>query len=148
MESFKSRMILTEEQIMQGYTIEYVDFCSLYPYVQWYFQFTKNAHPTVIVEKHQLNGLVQDAEALKQFLDFNYGLCYCRIVPPRRLTFAVLPCRINEKTVFTLCRTCAEEYINEVRKESIITIMVYIFYVSGLPPPRYRTCIGRSVHIL
>ena len=112
-ESFKPRLTLTEDQISQGYTIEYVDFCSLYPYVQWIFSYTINAHPTVIVDRTKLNRLVQNQAELVRFLNTNFGLCYCKVLPPPHLNFAVLPYRTRDKTVFPLCRTCAEQDKND-----------------------------------
>ena len=105
------RLILTVEQIVAGYTIEYIDFCSLYPFVQWLFSFTTNPHPKTIVDRAELNRLM---ETLTDFLDTNYGLCYCKVLPPERLNFAVLPYRTRNKTVFCLCRTCAEEDLCQV----------------------------------
>ena len=108
-------MVLTDEQIMRGYTIEYVDFCSLYPYVQWAFSYTTNPHPTVIVQRARLTQLMDNnAAQLMDMLENNYGLCYCTVVPPYRLAFAVLPYRARDKTVFPLCRTCAEQDDDEV----------------------------------
>ena len=34
----------------------------------------------------------------------------CRVVPPRALYIPVLPSKINNKLMFTLCRTCTETY--------------------------------------
>ena len=102
---------------MQGYTIEYVDFCSLYPYVQWAFSYTINAHPNVIVERTQLKQLTNDAAAMEEFLNDNYGLCYCKVLPPLNLSFAVLPYRTRDKTVFPLCRMCAEQDTIEVKRK-------------------------------
>ncbi len=109
---------------MQGYTIEYVDFCSLYPYVQWAFSYSTNAHPTVIVERTQLSKLIENAAELEEFLNTNYGLCYCKVLPPQHLKFAVLPYRTRDKTVFPLCRTCAELDTIEVSGEKIILIFL------------------------
>ena len=76
----------------------YVDFCSLYPTVQYYQKYPIG-HPTKIFnpEKHDKSW---------------YGLIKCKVVSPRKLYHPVLPQRIKvdsyEKLVFTLCKTCAE----------------------------------------
>ena len=73
----------------------YVDFCSLYPTVQYYQKYPIG-HPTP--EKYDKSW---------------YGLIKCKIVPPRKLYHPVLPQRIKvdsyEKLVFTLCKMCAEK---------------------------------------
>lgn len=79
--------------------INYVDFTSLYPYVQKYCEFPVG-HPTIIHEN---------------FNDISnyFGIIKCKIIPPRGLYIPVLPAKIRNKLVFTLCRTCAE---NESRQ--------------------------------
>ena len=76
----------------------YVDFCSLYPTVQYYKKYSIG-HPTKIFnpEKHDKSW---------------YGLIKCKVVPPKGLYHPILPQRIKvdsyEKLVFTLCKACAE----------------------------------------
>ena len=76
----------------------YVDFCSLYPTVQYYQKFPIS-HPTKIHNP-------------EKYCKSWYGLIKCKVVPPRKLYHPVLPQRIKvdsyEKLVFTLCKTCAE----------------------------------------
>ena len=76
----------------------YVDFCSLYPTVQYYQKYPIG-HPTKIFNPEKYD---------KSW----YGLIKCKAVPPRNLYHPVLPQRIKvdsyEKLVFTLCKTCAE----------------------------------------
>ena len=76
----------------------YVDFCSLYPTVQYYQKYPVG-HPTKIFNPEKYD---------KSW----YGLIKCKVVPPRKLYHPVLPQRIKvdsyEKLVFTLCKTCAE----------------------------------------
>uniref|UniRef100_A0A1A8SMB5 DNA-directed DNA polymerase n=1 Tax=Nothobranchius rachovii TaxID=451742 RepID=A0A1A8SMB5_9TELE len=75
--------------------IHYVDFTSLYPYVNA----TQNypiGHPKIHV---------------KNFRDPShyFGLIKAVVSPPRKLFFPVLPFKTSKgKLVFTLCRTCAE----------------------------------------
>ena len=76
----------------------YVDFCSLYPTVQ-YHQKYPISHPTKIHNP-------------EKYCKSWYGLIKCKVVPPRKLYHPVLPQRIKvdsyEKLVFALCKTCAE----------------------------------------
>ena len=76
----------------------YVDFCSLYPTVQYYKNYTIG-HPIKIFKPEQYD---------KSW----YGLIKCKILPPNKLYHPVLPQRIKvhcyEKLIFTLCKTCAE----------------------------------------
>ena len=77
----------------------YVDFCSLYPTVQYYKKYPIG-HPVKIHNP-------------KKFCKTSwYGLIKCKVVPPRKLYHPVLPQRIKvdsyEKLVFTLCKKCAE----------------------------------------
>ena len=76
----------------------YVDFCSLYPTVQYYQKYPIG-HPAKIHNP-------------KKYDKSWYGLIKCKVVPPKGLYHPVLPQRIKvdsyEKLVFTLCKTCAE----------------------------------------
>ena len=76
----------------------YVDFCCLYPTVQYYQKYPIG-HPTKIFDPEKYD---------KSW----YGLIKCKVIPPRKLYHPVLPQRIKvdsyEKLVFTLCKTCAE----------------------------------------
>jgi hypothetical protein len=76
--------------------IGYVDFVSLYPYVNkngWYpiGHPEHVAHPTV------------EAVLAKAY----FGLIKCRVVPPRGLFHPVLPVRLHGKLMFPLCFACA-----------------------------------------
>ena len=79
----------------------YVDFCSLYPTVQYYQKYPID-HPTMI-------------HAPKKYDKSWYGLIKCKILAPRKLYHPVLPQRIKvdsyEKLIFTLCRKCAESWV-------------------------------------
>jgi hypothetical protein len=73
----------------------YCDFTSLYPYVQKKYMYPTK-HPTIIRGEIKC-GNVTIANV--------FGLIKCRVLPPKRLLFPVLPCR-TEKLPFPLCRTC------------------------------------------
>ena len=77
----------------------YVDFCSLYPTVQYY-------------KKYPICHPVKIHNPKKYCKKSWYGLIKCKVLPPRKLYHPVLPQRIKvdsyEKLIFTLCKKCAE----------------------------------------
>lgn len=76
----------------EGERIEYYDFTSLYPYVQKKYDYPI-MHPSVYV-----------GEACKDLKMENvFGIVKCKILPPRRLLFPVLPFRVDGKLLFALC---------------------------------------------
>lgn len=77
--------------------INYVDICSLYPYVNKYGKYPVG-HPEIITEGFRpVNRTSQPYE----------GLIKCIILPPRPLLHPVLPYRSNGKLMFPLCAMCA-----------------------------------------
>ena len=74
----------------------YVDFCSLYPTVNFYKRYPIK-HPEKILNP-------------KKYSPSWYGLIKCKVLAPRKLYHPVLPQRIKvdgyKKLVFALCRTC------------------------------------------
>ncbi|XP_060572998.1 uncharacterized protein LOC132730933 [Ruditapes philippinarum] len=74
--------------------IRYVDFTSLYPWVNKYCQYPEG-HPTVITK---------DFKDMKDY----FGIAKVKILPPRGLYHPVLPYKSNNKLKFPLCRTCAD----------------------------------------
>ena len=84
---------------VKGEEIRYYDVTSLYPFVQKTGAYPIGA-PNVITEVNTLN--VQDF----------FGLIQCKLLPPRRLRFPVLPARIDGKLLFVLCRSCGDEKQN------------------------------------
>ena len=77
----------------------YVDFTSLYPYIQKYGYFPLG-HPEIITENF---------DDVKNY----FGLIKCDILPPQDLYIPVLPLKQNGKLMFPLCRTCCELNISE-----------------------------------
>ena len=75
--------------------IEYVDFTSLYPWVNKNCQYPLG-HPEVITS---------DFKEIDQY----FGIAKMRILPPRGLYHPVLPYKSNGKLKFPLCQTCAEK---------------------------------------
>ena len=77
----------------------YVDFCSLYPTVQYY-------------KRYPIGHPVKIHNPKKYCMRSWYGLIKCKVQPPRKLYHPVLPQRIKvdsyEKLIFTLCKKCAE----------------------------------------
>ncbi|KAL5022568.1 hypothetical protein ScPMuIL_001723, partial [Solemya velum] len=77
-----------------GEKIKYVDFTSLYPWVNKYAKYPVG-HPEIVTS---------------DFGDLNdyFGIALVKILPPRGLYHPVLPYRSNGKLKFPLCRTCAD----------------------------------------
>ena len=75
--------------------IKYVDFTSLYPWVNKYGIYPVG-HPQVIVSN------------FKDVSEY-FGLIRCTVLPPQNLFHPVLPTKINNKLMFVLCRKCAED---------------------------------------
>lgn len=89
--------VKTYHKCQDGEIIQYVDVCSLYPYVCKYGKYPKG-HPTIYVG---------DRECRQRGLEVE-GLLKCKILPPQELYHPVLPIKMNNKLMFVLCRTCGE----------------------------------------
>ena len=76
----------------------YVDFCSLYPTVQYYKKYPVCHHVKIYPKKYRKD---------------LYGLIKCKVLAPKRLYHPILPQCIKtdsyEKLIFTLCKRCAEK---------------------------------------
>jgi len=86
--------------------IDYYDFVSLYPSVQ----FSKCAFP---VGHYKV--ITCDFQPIHEY----FGIAKVRVIPPFNLFIPVLPLRINKKLVFTLCRTCASNMTQSLCKCSV-----------------------------
>ena len=82
----------------EGECGKYVDFCSLYPSVQFYKKYPIG-HPKKIISPEKYD---------KKW----YGFIKCKILAPRELYHPVLPqkiqCNKSEKLMFPLCISCAK----------------------------------------
>ena len=83
--------------VKDGEKIQYIDFTSLYSFVQ-----KKNVFP--VGHPHITTGI--DA-CMNVDISNVFGLIKCMILPPKSLLFPVLPVRIN-KLLFPLCYSCAK----------------------------------------
>lgn len=81
-----------------GEVMRYLDFKSLYPFVQKYGIFP-TGHPEIITEN------------FKDITEY-FGLVKCTILPPQNLYHPVLPFKLKNKLFFPLCYTCAMEMQN------------------------------------
>lgn len=86
----------------EGESIQYVDVCSLYPYVCKRGHYPLG-HPTVHVG---------DRVCRELGLNVN-GILKCKVLPPLNLYHPVLPTRMNDKLMFVLCRRCGEQMCQE-----------------------------------
>ena len=80
-------------EVKPGEKIRYLDFTSLYPYINKFGRYPIG-HPKIILS---------DFPPLKNIL----GLIKCRITPPKNLFHPVLPYRSGGKLTFPLCSSCA-----------------------------------------
>ena len=78
-------------------SIGYVDFTSLYPYIQKYGTFPLG-HPKIITENFDK-------------IESYFGLIYCKILPPKNLYIPVLPYKQAKKLMFPLCAMCCENNV-------------------------------------
>ena len=92
-----------QEMLDSDSKIEYLDFCSLYPYVMKNRSFPVGV-PTIITK----NELPSVKEFIAGGCDMYFGLVKAEILPPRDILIPVLPKKIDEKLMFVLCETCAE----------------------------------------
>ena len=81
---------------------EIVDFCSLYPYVISKYDFM-TGHPKVI-RRNFGDYLDPSCSEFKKSL---FGFVRCKVLPPKRMMFPILPMRFSERLEFVLCSTCA-----------------------------------------
>ena len=84
-------------QVQPGEQIRYVDYTSLYPFVNKNCQYPVG-HPVIINNP---------SFTIEEY----FGLALCKVLPPRELYHPVLPYRCNGKLMFPLCRTCAETQV-------------------------------------
>ena len=81
--------------------IEYVDFTSLYPWVNKYSTYPKG-HPEIILSDFD------------HTLESYFGLASIKILPPRGLYHPVLPLLVRSgRLAFTLCARCADQQLQE-----------------------------------
>lgn len=81
-------------EVSKDEKIYYFDFTSLYPFVCKNKKFPIG-HPKRITNFKDWS------------IDKYEGLVFCVVLPPQKLYFPVLPQKISNKLVFTLCYTCA-----------------------------------------
>ena len=83
-------------RVTPGQKIHYIDYISLYPWVNKTCVYPKG-HPRFISQPGHTD------------ISIYFGLIQCRILPPRDLYHPVLPYRHAGKLVFPLCATCVKE---------------------------------------
>ena len=89
----------TGSSVVSRERLEYVDVCSLYPYVNASCVYP-SGHPDEIIT----SGFPAN---LNQIATTYFGLVKCSMLPPRRLMVPVLPLKLGGKLLFTLCVKCA-----------------------------------------
>jgi hypothetical protein len=102
----------------EGVKIHYMDFTSLYPYVQ------KNNYFPVGRPTHFIKD-IKTEEYLKELESKYFGLALIKILPPQDLYMPVLPVSLNHKLVFPLCYACGKKaldpknYLGEEEEEEV-----------------------------
>ncbi|KAK5638665.1 hypothetical protein RI129_012960 [Pyrocoelia pectoralis] len=89
-------------KVKEGEKINYIDICSLYPWVCKYGKFPIG-HPKVLVGE----------DCLKLDLTQMEGIIKCKVLPPQNLFHPVLPIKLNNKLMFPLCYSCAKGFTQE-----------------------------------
>jgi len=116
---------LSEEDQKAGWSMEYLDVTSLYPYVlsDPAFEYP-NGHPRYIKENFPRN----NEELLKIT-----GLVKAEILPPRDLFWPILWMRSNDSgtLVFPLCRTCAQG--TYLIKKKMCSLKAHLCFFSWRP---------------
>ncbi|EFP04698.1 hypothetical protein CRE_19551 [Caenorhabditis remanei] len=115
-------------------TVEYQDFCSLYPFINMigkffskdrnsFFQFLGAWYPAgqPSVETSNFLPLVPGKP-----LPYR-GLIFCDVLPPTNLDLPVLPYRSDGKLIFPLCRTCA----NKTSHQKCVHLKISERYLTG-----------------
>ncbi|XP_031342339.1 uncharacterized protein LOC116170237 [Photinus pyralis] len=86
-------------KVEQNEQIKYVDFTSLYPYINKNGKYPLG-HPIVHTSE----------QCSKLNLYTTEGIMKCKILPPQALFHPVLPLKMNNKLMFVLCRACSESF--------------------------------------
>lgn len=82
----------------------YLDFTSLYPWVQKSQKFQGGTPEKFVGEQiSKIDGYIEEME-IKYF-----GVAYICVLPPQVLNILVLSCRYDIQLMFPLCRTCTKE---------------------------------------
>jgi len=79
----------------------YVDVCSLYPFVVSRKMFPVG-HPVVLSRNLSTN------------ISNYFGFIKCKILPPKKLIIPVLPVRVGQKLLFPLCNVCAKNQVRSI----------------------------------
>ena len=83
-------------KVQDGEEIRYVDFTSLYPWVNKYCKYPVG-HPTILTGSDLSTDISQ-----------YFGIAKVKVLPPKGLYHPVLPYRSNGKLKFALCQTCGD----------------------------------------
>ena len=93
----RTNAVCLHKEASEGEKIHYVDFTSLYPWTNQYCEIPID-HPEILTSEELAD------RSPREF----FGLIKCDILPPTSLFHPVLPYRAQEKLMFPLCKTCAE----------------------------------------
>ena len=92
----RTNAIKLYHRVTPGQKIHYIDYTSLYPWVNKTCVYPKG-HPRIFSHPGHTD------------INRYFGLIQCRVLPPRALYHPVLPYRHEGKLTFPLCATCVQE---------------------------------------
>ena len=74
---------------------------------------TNSMYPFIMIASRAMKGVPQiflgsEIGLFAPPLERRFGLMHCRVRPPKRLLYPILPSIIASKLMFALCRTCAQ----------------------------------------
>jgi len=85
-------------KLMADHCAHYADFTSLYPHINATLRYPLG-HPEILLDP-----------SMEKFKSGDYfGVAKCTMLPPTNLFHPILPAKINDKLMFTLCHACAKE---------------------------------------
>ena len=114
-ENFKSYWRAPTNDFQEDdYELEYVDICSLYPYVNANCVYPLG-HPDEIITTNFPTNCNEVAEKY-------FGMVKCQVLPPEQLHIPVLPLKIKKKLFFPLCNACVKIIANQSASPATIPV--------------------------
>ena len=126
-------------------SIKYFDIVSLYPYIMCN-KFFPVGNPVILNYKHKKKG-----KTLKDLIinDEVFGLAMIKILPPKNLLHPVLPVKINDKLIFTLCMKCAKnkhKNCNHNEKQRVLCGVFTTFEIQEALRQNYKLIDVYEIH--
>lgn len=104
-ETFRRRLTLTPKLEAEGWTINFDDSFSMYPYIQMARDYPGVPHPEIQTNPVPPVSGVDGDWTLDDVEKIHLAIMSVNILPPKDLLYPTLPTRLRGKTVFPLCFT-------------------------------------------